>query len=122
MGWKVRGAERRATWRSHLESIYNITGHFVPPRLNGSNGCHSLAHTGPFYQILVIRGLRGRVGHLIKIIKTMFRMLVIEIIFALCKKILRGVNFGDFYRDAGTWNQKSVYTILMRKTSRYITL
>ena len=51
----------------------------------------------------------------------MLRMLVIEIIFALCKKILRGVNFGDFYSDGGTQYQKSVYTILENKTSRYIT-
>ena len=51
----------------------------------------------------------------------MLRMLVIEIIFALCKKILRGVNFGDFSSDGETQYEKSVYTILIRKTSRYIT-
>ena len=51
----------------------------------------------------------------------MLQMLLTEIIFALCKKILRGVSFADFSSDGVTQYQKSVYTILIRKTSRYIT-
>ena len=53
--------------------------------------------------------------------KTMLRMLAIEIIFALCRKILRGSDFGDFIRDGGVEYENSVYAILIRNTSTYIT-
>ena len=65
---------------------------------------------------------RGRVGHQLKNIKTMLRMLPIEIISALCRKILPGSNFGDFFSDGGVEYEKSVHTILIRNTCRYITL
>ena len=88
---------------------------------HGSNEDQPVARTDRFHQNLTIRVSRGRVERLIKIIKTMLRMLLTEIIFALCKKILQGVNFGDFSSDGGPQYEKSVYTILMRKTFRYIT-
>ena len=65
---------------------------------------------------------RGRVGHQLKNIKTMLRMLPMEIISALCRKILRGSNFGDFSSDGEVEYEKSVHTILIRNTRRYITV
>ena len=45
-----------------------------------------------------------------------------EIISALCRKILPGSNFGDFSSDGEVRYEKSVHTIIIRNTCRYITL
>ena len=60
-----------------------------------------LARWGLFGWKLVMGWLRGRVGHVIKIAKSMFRMLTMEIILPLCKEIWRGSNFGDLLGHAG---------------------
>ena len=119
----VRATPERAkrSEAEFCESFNLMTLHLAPPLFLCLNEEPAVARYRSFKKNLPMVVERGRVGHQLKNIKTMLRMLPIEIISALCRKILPGSNFGDFSSDGGTQYEKSVYTILIRKTSRYIT-
>ena len=104
------------------ESFNHITEHLAPPCFSCLNEKPAVVRYRSFKENLPMIVERGRVGHQLKNIKTMLRMLPMEIISALCRKILRGSNFGDFSSDGGVQYEKSVHTILIRNTCRYITL
>ena len=120
----VRATPERAkrSEAEFCESFNIITLHLAPPLFLCLNEEPAVARYRSFKKNLPMGVERGRVGHQLKNIKTMLRMLPIEIISALCRKILPGSNFGGSIRGRGTQYEKSVYTILIRNTCRYITL
>ena len=119
----VRATSERAkrSEAEFCESFTHITLHLAPPCFSCLNEKPAVVRYRSFKENLPMGVERGRVGHQLKNIKTMLRMLPIEIISALCRKILPGSNFGALIRERGTQYEKSVYTILERNTCRYIT-
>ena len=86
VGASFRGGSRGS------ESFKTIIAHLGPPSQTCQNGCPRVGLSSRFLSNLVMRVWRGRVGHLIKIIKNVLQMLLMEIILPL----LEGISFWSF--------------------------